>query len=80
MQAGNKCHKKRARHTAAIRIPFNRFNQKCLQQLMNSLKIPQELQTDVHFNDIFGQRKVPMITYETAKNVSALLIRAALNT
>ena len=75
-QAGKKCNKKQAGHIAAIRIPFNRVNQLCLHQLKDVLKIPQELQTDVHFNDIFGKRKVPMTIYKTAKSVSALLIRA----
>ena len=75
-QTGKKCNKKQAGHIAAIRIPFNRVNQLCLRQLKDVLKIPQELQTDVHFNDIFGKRKVPMTIYKTAISVSALLIRA----
>ena len=47
---------------------------------MDYLKFPKELQEDRHFEDIFGERKAPMIIYETAKNVSALLIRAEIAT
>ena len=79
-QARVKAHKQHAGHTAAVRLPLNRCNRNLLHQIMDYLKFPKELQEDRHFEDIFGERKAPMIIYETAKNVSALLIRAEIAT
>jgi hypothetical protein len=70
---------RQTRHIAAVRIPLNEFNQKRVQEIKESLKFPKELREDEHFNDIFGEHAVPMITYETAQNVSKLLIRAELH-
>ena len=69
-------HKRQPGHIAALRIPLNEFNKKLLRIIKESLKFPQELQDDLHFTDIFGNRSSPMIIYETAQNVTGLLIRA----
>jgi hypothetical protein len=69
-------HKRQTGHIAALRIPLNEFNKKLIRIIKESLKFPQELQDDLHFTDIFGNRSSPMIIYETAKNVTGLLIRA----
>jgi hypothetical protein len=46
----------------------------------DALKFPKELQDDEHFNDIFENHKTPLIIFETAKSVYALLIRAKITT
>jgi hypothetical protein len=75
-QAHTNVYKQQTRHIAALRIPLNGFNKKLLSIVKESLKFPQELREDIHFTDIFGERRSPMIIYETAQNVTELLIRA----
>jgi hypothetical protein len=70
---------RQSKHIAAIKIPLNEFNQKFLKEIKEILKFPEELREDEHFYDIFGERMAPMTIYETAPNVSQLLIRATLH-
>ena len=63
-------------YKAAFILPLCKYTERIKQPIKKCLRITTAFQQDPHFKDILGDRKTPMIIYDTQKNLSQILIRA----
>ena len=71
-------HRIRKSYKAALKITYNGLSTKYTRKIKKCTEYTEDLEQDLHFQEIFGQRKSPMIIYKTARNVSSLLIQSDL--
>lgn len=77
-QRHQRLHKLRNSYKAALKITYNGLSTQYARKIRKCTEFTEELKQDLHFKEIFGQRKAPMIIYKTARNISSLLIKSDL--
>ena len=63
-------------YKAAFILPLCEYTERIKQPIKKCLRVTTAFQQDPHFKDILGNRKTPMIIYDTQRNLGQILVRA----